>query len=354
MDKEKLKHLLRRLNVFPARALSIFLATWGVIEALNYWSIKPFEDNFLAFILLVFLIITIVEFSIYYLNSSSARGILVEALIEEAGLMLAEKRYGEILRRREMFSRSLWIEGKPTERIRLGEIAKEAAIRTNDIRAKTEILIDDLGWTLVSVERFAEADEYLRHGLDSAISINDCYLAAKANRHLGGIHLEAKDFATAKARMQSAEAFAKNIESEPKRNEMLAGIYYGMAVIALHEHDLETAAKYADKTEGLRLAVGDSTRYVKVFSLKGSIHEAWGQRNLAEENFLKGLEVSLNIGRRDEIIRNRLGLARIAKSRNDESKYLEHFNSAQTLLKTTPIPFKIDEKEISLIKLNQS
>ena len=351
MNKARVTKAFQRINVLPARAFAIFMGVWGVIEALGNWSIKPYDNNFLGFILTVIILVLVTEFAIYYFKIEKSRGNLIDALTDEAERMLDEKRYDEILRRRNILSRTLWVEGKPNERIKLGEIAKEAAIRTGDIKTQTEILIDDLGWTLVSVQRYKEAKEYLEHGLNSAISIKDNYLAAKANRHLAGILLEAKSFQQAKEKMQNAEAFAQQITDEKKKNEMLAGIYYGLSVILLQEKNTQKALEYAEESEKLRISIDDQTRYVKIYSLKGTIYEAQGNKNLAEENFIKGLEVSTKLRRTDEMIRNHLGLARIAKSRNDEKRHDQHVNIAEDLLKKTPIPFKIDEKEISLIQI---
>jgi len=351
MRKKQVEKWVNKFNILPARAFAICMGSWGVVEMLGNWSIKPFAGNFFAFALTVLLIIVATEFIIYHFRVEKSNGNLIDAITDEAEKMLEEGRNEEILRRRSNFSRSLWVEGKPNERIKLGEIAKEAAIRLGDIKAQTEILIDDLGWTLVSVQKYKEAKEYLAHGLICAISINDNYLAAKAKRHLAGISLEGKDFTTAKALMQEAEIFANKIDTEKKKNEMLAGIYYGLSVIFLQEKNSQQALTYAEETEKLRQLVGDQTRFVKIYSLKGTIYEALGNKNLAEENFIKGLEISSKIGRTDEVIRNHLGLARIAKAKNDEKKYTLHLVKAGELLKKTPVPFKIDEKEIELIQI---
>jgi tetratricopeptide (TPR) repeat protein len=249
----------------------------------------------------------------------------------------------------------LWIEGKPYARLELGEIAKNTAMNLQDNNKLAEIYIDDLGWTYVSIERYEEAKTMLENGLQCAekISNNDNknYWCAKANRHLAGIEIENKDYSAADKLINEAEQFANQIVEQTKKDEMLAGVYYGRSIRYLKDNqnvqNVDKALIYADKSQNLRRG-GEKNRLVKIYSLKGSIYEAKNDKIKAEEQYFNGLQIAKELNRTDEIIRNHLGLARIVRSENDK---IQHIKNANKLLKNTPVPFIIDEKEMKLIKL---
>ena len=281
----------------------------------------------------------------------------IKATIKKAKKMLEEERYEDILilRKKEKWSRSLWVEGKPYARLELGGIAKTAAINLQDYKNLTEIYIDDLGWTFVSVGKYGEAKTNLQRGLECAEKIQDnddkYYWLAKAKRHLAGIEVENEEYSKSDALMNESISFANNIKDEQRKNEMLAGIYYGQSIRFLKagpkdRDNIGKSLKYAKDSEALR-KVGEETRSVKIYSLKGNIYEAKGDKPKAEEQYRIGLKQSKELKRTDEFIKNSLGLARILNNEKEKKQLLK---KAKELLSETPVPYIIDEQEMRLIK----
>jgi|GEM_PF-5250272 len=356
---KKLIEKIKQIDVaYPRIAYVVVSIAWTIVGALPYFGYPtPFQDLKVV-IILVLLIVLFIIISWFVLYLIKERKDNIDTTILEARKMLINCKYTEILTLRKTgdWSRSLWVEGRPYARYELGNIAKNAAINLQDDLTLASIYIDDLGWTLVSLKKYDEAKNYINAGLNLAKKTDDNYLVAKAKRHLAGIALEARDYSSARQLICDAEEFAKKIQNEVKRNEMLAGIYYALSMHFLKEskenkadHPLEKAEDYANKSENLRRN-GDRTYAVKTYALKGVISEAKNDYVKAEEEYSRGLKLAKALGRNDETIRNLLGLARIAKKNGDIGAYKAHRKSAEKLLKKTPITFIIDENEMELIR----
>ncbi|MDR0307077.1 MAG: hypothetical protein LBI42_09615 [Chitinispirillales bacterium] len=277
-------------------------------------------------------------------------------IIANATKMFKKEKYQDILTLRRRWSRFLWIEGKLFERLKLGEIAKKAAINLEKNKDLTEIYIDDLGWTNVPID-CNKAKGILESGLECAKKINNNddknYWIARAKRHLAGIELENMEYGQADILINDAISFANNIVEEQRKKEMLAGIYHMKAFKTLKtsgqdKEKIEKALEYAKKSKEL-CSERDKIRYIRIYSLEGCIYEVKGDINRAEQLYRTGLKESKDLGRIDEIIKNSFGLARIS---DDEKEQRQHLRKAEKLLKKTPVSYLIDEKEIRLMKYN--
>ena len=344
---------LKKIGISISRLLSITAVLWLYVSIFDYYSIKFLEGNigmFISFNINIWLIIEIVYYlakqKINIINVSNSLMIQLEALYKTED-------YAAILRHRKHFSRILWIEGNPKGRVRLGEIAEDSAVKLNDRYAQISILIDDLGWTLVSMGEYDRAKNYLKHGLKLAESEGEQYWIAKAHRHLAGINLEASQIDKTLRGIAFAEKAAKEIKNEKQKNEMLAGIYYGYAVAYLKTDNPKEALKYAVKSEKLRIKGGDTSRIAKIYSLRGKIYEQLTDLNMAKDYFRKGLIAANKIGRRDEVIRNKFGLYRVYELLGKKKEALKEYNEAKELAKDTPVPFEIGEKEFKTRSLKE-
>ena len=346
----------------PYRQAACFIigVTCGIIGALPLFGFsEPFKGmegikNFIILLLAVALLIVATWFIIFYY-----RAINNNNSIKKARKLLTNKKYEDVLTLIEAndLSRSLWIEGKLDDRITLGKIAERAAMNLKRDVVLASIYIDDLGWTYVSRKEYDEAIRCIEKGKEIADNEMNYYLVAKAHRHLAGIAIETRKYDVAEARLKDAESAASGLFDETKKNEMLSGIFYGKALNLLKEcrtrnsNDmLIKAMKYAEKSDEL-IKNGDKTRMVKNYALKGNIYEAKNDRSKAKNEYTDGLDMSKRLGRVDEIIKNHLGLARIAKLENDTKTCKKHEKSAKKLLNKTPPPYLIDEKEMELIRI---
>lgn len=328
-----------------SRFIGVATILWLFEQVLNHYNFAFLKGNFLAFISITINLWLIFEVINYLLSKKGENKNLSTSLMNELETLYRNGNYEAILRHRQNFSRILWIEGRPKDRIRLGEIADDSAVKLKDKLAQISILIDDLGWSLASMHEFESAISYLQHGLKIAEQEGEKYWIAKAHRHLAGINVEANNIDKSIDELKKAESAASEIEVKKLKDEMLAGIYYGFAIAYLKKDLPEDALVYAELSENLRLEGGDRSRIVKILSLKGKIYEQLNDQNSAKDFYRQGLSEAKKIGRIDEVIRNHMGLSRVFELLGDKQESHNHLDEAKELSKNTPVPFEIDEKE---------
>ena len=267
-------------------------------------------------------------------------------LIEEVRRLLKDEQYASVIRYRNAFSRSLWVEGKHAARIALGEAAEEAALRSGDFEAQSAALVDDMGWTSVAAKRLTEAQTHLEHGREVAAAHGLTYWEAKAWRHLGGLGLEKRDYKTAYSNLEQAKEVARRIPDSAQRTEMLAGIEYGLATAAYNGHDIENAEVHLLASREMRAQLMDPLRAVRIHAMLGKIYEAQRKTSQAFDNFRVGLSESRKLGRVDEQVRNLLGLARLETDRGRSSAASEYREEANRLSGGLALPLEADEVEM--------
>jgi tetratricopeptide (TPR) repeat protein len=268
-------------------------------------------------------------------------GTVVDAMLADIQRHYAAGHQYAILRLRESFSRYLWLEGRHSERITLGMAADTAAAVIGDKRAQIAALVDDLGWTLVAERQYVMATRHLEHGLKLATEAKEHYWIAKGYRHLAGIAILQSDLTKAEELLAKSTAAAADIQDVKQRAEMLAGIQYAVATAALVKGDTAGAEAAARLSAEDRKTAGDPTRLVRMYALFAKIALAKDDYSEAKDLFRKGLATAEAIGRRDEQIRNHLGLSRVYKHDNDFEQAKYHKDKAELLLRDTPVPYEI-------------
>jgi len=326
------------------RMLTSFLGLWGVVEIVEWIGWKPLEQSALSVKAYVFisagLIIWFIITLVLHTKTSIVSKPLPTTMIETLKTLALNKQYESVIRYRDGFSRAMFVEGKPSERLRLGEIIEDSALKTGNKEIQAAALIDDIGWTLVTMKEFDKAENNILHGQKIALEIDDPYWTSKSYRHLAGLYFEKKNYKKATEHLDSARKFAQRIPAEIRKQEMIAGIEYGAALTALKLNNNEEALSHLEISEQLRKKVGDQSRIVKMYALKGKIAEAINDIQYAHDCFRQGLEKATMVGRTDEIILNHLGLARVYDAKNDPQKAAEHRDHADQLRKNTPVPFE--------------
>lgn len=340
------------------RLVAVLIGVGSVVGITSYFGWEPLKDKPLG-LLIIFSIGLNIWLVVELVLHGQKRVVVVQdrsrslpaVLIDELEHLAGEGEYEAILRHRKSFSRSLWVEGKPSERVRLGEIAYEAALVVGDKSAQAAIQLDDLGWSLVSLKQYERAQQCLAHGLRIAQEIENYYLIAKAHRHKAGLFAEAKEYEKAKAELETAQQVATNIAEKRRKSEMLAGVAYGKAVIALLAGEPSRALGILDNSKELRGDTADKSRMVKVYSLKGKIAESMNDWAMARDYYRMGLEEAKRIGRQDEMIRNYRGLARIYESEDKLDQARSYRGKADKLSQSTPVPYEVEDSEAQLRKL---
>jgi tetratricopeptide (TPR) repeat protein len=278
------------------------------------------------------------------LDSGSPETAFTEGLVRYI-LSLSEKgRDKHILRLRNALSRHLWVEGMLRARVALGEAAAAAAARLGDDEMHIAALVDDLGWTLVAMEKRTVAKAKIETGLRSAERTEKFYWAAKCCRHLAGIYTIEREFEKAYSYITRSEEAANKIIEDRRKIEMLAGIKYATSITLLYEGKYEEAMQRAEQSEELFLENRDATRSVRSYALKGKILFRMGggaSRGEAQKMFLRGLNEAEGVGRKDEIIRNLIGLASIADLEEDKEAADKYRSRAKRLAEDTPVPYEL-------------
>jgi tetratricopeptide (TPR) repeat protein len=261
---------------------------------------------------------------------------LASAFLRHLDFLLKEHKHEAVVRYHAALSRLLWVEGQLQVRVEIGKRILAAAAAINDSKTLTGVLIDDLGWTYVALKEYEEARSNITLGIEIADETHEYYWSAKGHRHLAGIAVQLRLKETASAEFTRAREIAERIESAKTRTEMLAGIDLGEAEFYLDERETERALKLLDESEERRKQVGDESRIVKVYALRGKIAESLGQTPKAAAYFQRGLAEATKIGRVDEQIRCKYGLARIEKD-PEQKRRLEA--EASELKARTPITY---------------
>ena len=256
--------------------------------------------------------------------------------------------YQTVLRIGRPLSRALWLEGQYDTRVAVGRVVEEAASRLNEPHAQAQALVDDIGWTSVALGRLDEAEKNILRGIDIANGNGLDYLAAKGHRHLGGIEIQRTRPSKALSWLDLAEEAAKGIKDEKAKLEMIAGIRYGQAEAYLRLDRLNDAERSSSEARELFVRSDDRSRAVKTYAQLGKVCERKGNILEARDFYRKGLKLAEDTNRRDEIIRNHLGLARVAWAENKKEETEKHLDTAKEMQKVTPLVFEVDSIETQI------
>lgn len=262
---------------------------------------------------------------------------LTDAFLSHLDLLIRQDKHEAVVRYHSALSRLLWVEGELAARVEIGTRIKQSAAAIGAQETLAGVLIDDLGWTNEALGNHEEAKANILRGIEIAQEAGNHYWSAKGYRHLAGIAITAGELAAVVDSFRLAREAAARIDSPNIRLEILAGIDYGEAVFALSEGDGETALALADASEQRRKQVGDDSRTVKVYALRGAIEERLKRPLKAAEAYGRGLRLAKKIGRVDEEIRCLQGLARLEK---DPAAKFGLEQEASRLKARTPIPWE--------------
>lgn len=257
-----------------------------------------------------------------------------------------EKRnFDTVIRLGNGLSRTLYLEGHYRLRYDIGVLVEDAASELGDIEAKCAALIDCIGWSLVlskSVDN-SKAINYINHGISIAKNEQYNYWVAKGIRHLAAIDIIDDNYQAAIDKLDQTIPFANNISDLNEKSEMIAGIKYDYSLAYFYLKNYPEATKYCKISREIREKRGDKSRICRMFALEGKIEEAQKNLSLAKDIYRKGLIFAEKVNRKDEIIRNHLGLARVLKN-EDLKKAQEHLKIAQELSRDE-VDFDIYGKE---------
>lgn len=236
-------------------------------------------------------------------------------------------------------SRMLWLENMRDLRVDLGTMIEEAAGVLGDTEAQAQALIDDIGWTLVSQHRTDRGQQHIQHGISVAQGNKHWYWAAKGLRHLGGIALQRGELEQAIQHLEEASVLAPSISDPRKASEMLAGIRYGQAEALIRTGQLDLAEAKVVEAQAHYDSLRDRSRAVKLIAQRASILERRGCLAAARDEFRRGRNAAMALGRLDEMIRNSEGLARVEHGLGNGAVAQSLRDETAALKQELPLPF---------------
>jgi len=245
------------------------------------------------------------------IDQSKEDSAVTHALISQIEDEISQENYNSAIRLGQAFSRPLWLDGNYHDRIRLGEIMFEVGASTNNKNIQIQALIDDMGWTNVVLNKLKEAKKNIEFGIEIAKEIDDYYMIAKGNRHLSDINITLTKYEKAESNLQEAERYVEKIIDPIRREEMIAGLRYGYTVLYLAMKRLDEAEKTCKEARKKWEKINDLERACKTYSQLGKILVLKGNDMEALSIFYKGLDLSRTANRKDEIIKNLLGISKI-------------------------------------------
>lgn len=257
------------------------------------------------------LIVVILVLVIAYIDKKDPNSFdIVKALKRE----LRNKNWNEVVILAYPLSRPLWLSGRYSLRIKIGEIVKSAlnhisdSIYIGDRCYNREfifasILIDDLGWTKYMVGQMEAAVKNIEDGIDIAVKGENYDIAIKGYRHLAGIYVRENKFDSLEEVSKKLVELAPYISSYDNKVEIEANTKYTYAEIYLHKKDFQNAIKCCKEVQETYKNLHDDARCVKTMDLFGRIYMEMEDNRTAINKFSEGMEMALQSGRKERFLR---------------------------------------------------
>lgn len=326
---------------------------WLILEIAGYLGFSIFDDLkwsgvvYLVILTLLITIIMLIRSGNIVIEYDFDRPVRTKyKIVDDIYYAHEKKKYDTVIRLGNGLSRTLYLEGHYRLRYKIGILVEDAASQLGDIDAKCAALIDCIGWSLVLSKSApnSTAIDSINHGISIAKSIQNDFWVAKGIRHLAAIDIIESNYQSAIEKLDETVTYANKIIDKNEKDEMIAGINYDYSMSYYYLNKYPEATKHCKISRQIRERIGDKSRICRMYALEGKIEEAQKKISLAKDIYRKGLLFAEEVDRKDEIIRNHLGLARVLQ-KEDIKKAKEHRKIAIELLSSDEIDFSIYGKE---------
>jgi len=310
------------LVLFGGAFLGTFGAIWGFIEAYAYFELTWFDGVTIKQLTAVTLLIvsysvglSIVLARVIYKAEHARHQIdnhtFDQSLVETLSSALKSKNYADVIRIGIALNRPLFESGNFVTRLQIGRIVEEAAARAERKETQVEALIDSIGWSLVELGEYEEAQRIITHGIEIAQEIKDEFYEAKGYRHLGVIARRREKFDEAKDCYKKSLEHAEKIEEKREKDVLVAGLNYAFASLYFFTEDFDNASLYIDKSIKSFSFLKDEYRYNMSLVTKGDIEFQRGKPDDAKDIYRCVLRKADKNREKLQVIRSCLGLAEV-------------------------------------------
>ncbi len=247
--------------------------------------------------------------------------------------------YDKVIQLPKGFYSFLALRGYWHELIRYGQIGLDSAKVLEDKKSIALISRAILGWTYLKMSRYEDAEQVIKKGIEIAEEIKDQQEIGRGFRFLGKIARE-------KIKMNDAKLFAeKSMEIALKFNEknLENNLYSDLGHIAFYYGDYDIAETMFRKAlDGFRNLRNDITIALKLIHL-GYVLSSKKQFNEARNIFNESIAISQKYGRKETIVRAKLGLAKINERIDNYKEALNQVAEAHNLFEKLGMKNFIDE-----------
>jgi tetratricopeptide (TPR) repeat protein len=260
----------------------------------------------------------------------------------------------DVVRMGSVLSRPLWISGRYQERIELGKLVESAAGFLKDRDVQAQALVDDLGWTCVVVGRIKEAKVNIQRGINLARDSGNSYVEAKGHRHLSGIaSMYERNPEVSVRELRAAREAAANIQDARDRTEMIAGVDVNEAIVLQESEKWEESLPLLERAQGVYRHIKDLEREVKIYAWRGLALLSLGRLGDAKDQYREGLVRAKEQGRKDEVFKNHVGLARIAEREQDRVEAKHQYQQALLISADLDLQHEVAEIRSALKRLER-
>lgn len=253
------------------------------------------------------------------------------SLLEELRQAYAERNWEEVITIGSPLSRPLWVTGRYQLRLQIGHLVEGAAAFSGRFEAQASALIDDLGWTSISLRRYNEGINHLLHGIKVAEDHNLYSLACRANRHLSGAYLKLGNIEQARKFSNKSAEWLEKVGNEKEKAELEAGLVYLRARELQIKGNTQEALTALISAQEMFVRLSDNDRANKVYGPIGQAYLELGNLSSAKDTFRRGLETARLSARRDSELENLIGLGEIAQRTGNTSEARKLFNEASII-----------------------
>lgn len=276
---------------------------------------------------------------------------LTNTLVSDLESAYDDENWEEVLKIGSVLSRPLWTTGKYKLRVKLGKLVEAAAAYREYPKEQASALIDDLGWTNVALGNINEAKTNILHGIDIAEANKEYYLAHKGYRHLSGISMNVDNLTDAETYLLKAKELSEKIEDQEIKDEVIAGLSVNKGILYMKRLSWEEALQWFETAQKMYRRIRDRDREVKLYHFKGDVLFGMNRFELAKDMYRRGLSASKKESRKDGILNNNLGIAKIALMEDDDQEAKKAYSEAAKVALELGLEDKAKELELKASQL---
>jgi len=240
-------------------------------------------------------------------------------LVRQIRNAYAAKRWKEVCRLGAVISRSLWLSGHAPLRYELGLYVENAAAYSGNRPLRAITLIDDLGYTALSLGQVMLGKKHIDDGIRLATECGDYYVIAKGYRHLASLHRQEGDLDSADHHLQNAREAANRITDSEQHQEIVATLQTSTAKLFMERGQWSEAISLLFDALKMFQSSGDVEREIKVYAQLARCSEHLGDLLEAERLYVIGRTMAREAGRFDEYRRNTESIITLI-GENDQSR----------------------------------